>query len=62
MASLVNWLDGAAAGGVNDQDTSGAGADYYSGLENPYYMKNGPLDSVEEIRMIQGMDEEFSPR
>ncbi|MCY3985667.1 MAG: type II secretion system protein GspK [Candidatus Dadabacteria bacterium] len=59
VASLVNWLDGAAAGGVNDQEAVGAGGDYYAGLENPYYIKNGPLDSIEEIRMIQGMDEEF---
>ena len=62
VASLVNWLDGAAAGAANDQETEGAGAGYYAGLGNPYYMKDGPLDSVEEIRMIQGMDEEFFSR
>ncbi len=62
VASLVNWLDGAAEGGVNNQDSGGAGADYYAGLENPYYIKDGPLDSVGEIRMIQGMDEEFFSR
>lgn len=59
VASLVNWLDGAAQGGGNDQDSDGAGADHYSKLENPYYIKDGPLDSVEEIRMIQGMDKDF---
>lgn len=59
IASLINWLDHPIEGGQNDQESSGAGADYYLGLENPYNIKNGPLDSVEEIRMIRGMDEEF---
>ena len=59
VASLVNWLDGAAQGSGNDQESDGAGAAHYAGLENPYYIKNGPLDSVEEIRMIQGMDKDF---
>jgi general secretion pathway protein K len=59
IASLINWLDHPIEGGQNDQDSSGAAADYYLGLENPYNIKNGPLDSVDEIRMIRGMDEEF---
>jgi general secretion pathway protein K len=59
IASLLNWLDHPIEGGQNDQDSSGAGADYYLGLENPYNIKNGPLDSVDEIRMIRGIDEEF---
>ncbi len=59
IASLMNWLDHPIEGGENDQDSSGAGADYYAGLENPFNMKDGPLDSVDEIRMIRGMDEEF---
>ena len=59
VASLVNWLDGAAAGGGNNQEPDGAGADHYAKLENPYYIKDGLLDSVEEIRMIQGMDKDF---
>ncbi len=59
VASLVNWLDGAAPGGGNDQDPDGADGNYYAGLENPYYIKDGLLDSVEEIRMIQGMDKDF---
>ena len=59
VASLLNWLDGAAQGAGNDQDPDGAAAAYYAELENPYYIKDGPLDSVEEIRMIQGMDKDF---
>lgn len=59
IASLINWLDHPIEGGQNDQESSGAGSDYYQGLENPYSIKDGPLDSVDEIRMIRGMDEEF---
>lgn len=59
VASLVNWLDGAAPGSGNDQDPDGADGNYYAGLENPYYIKDGLLDSVEEIRMIEGMDKDF---
>lgn len=59
IASLINWLDHPIQGAENDQDSSGANADYYLGLEDPYNIKNGPLDSIDEIRMIRGMDEEF---
>ncbi len=59
VASLINWLDGAAPGSGNDQSPDGAAGSYYAGLENPYYIKDGPLDSVEEIRMIEGMDKDF---
>jgi general secretion pathway protein K len=59
ISSLTNWLDRPISGKRNDQDTGGANADYYAGLENPYQIKDGPLDSVEEIRLINGMDEGF---
>ncbi len=59
VASLVNWLDGGLQSAGNDQDPDGSTADYYARLENPYYIKDGPLDSVEEIRMIHGMDKDF---
>lgn len=59
VASLVNWLDGATPDSGNDQEPDGAGWNYYAKLQNPYYIKDGPLDSVEEIRMIEGMDKDF---
>ena len=59
ISSLTNWLDRPISGKPNDQNTGGAKADYYAGLENPYQIKDGPLDSIEEIRMIHGMDDEF---
>ena len=59
VASLVNWLDREMRNLENDQDPDGASAAHYAGLEEPYYIKDGTLDSLEEIRMIEGMDEEF---
>ncbi len=57
IASLVNWLDGPEKNIVNDQDSEGAVAAHYTALQNPYYIKDGMLDSLEEIKMIHGMDE-----
>ena len=62
IASLINWLDRPLQGKENDQDSSGANADYYQSLEKPIKIKDGPLDSLDEIRMIKGMDEEFFER
>ncbi len=59
LASLINWLDRPIEGSQNNQDSRGADNSYYQGLENPYTIKDGPLDSVAEIRMVHGMDSEF---
>ncbi|HEY7535770.1 MAG TPA: hypothetical protein VH878_07475 [Thermodesulfobacteriota bacterium] len=59
ISSLTNWLDHPISGKRNDQDTAGANAEFYAGLDNPYQIKDGPLDSVEEILLIKGMDDEF---
>ena len=59
LSSLVNWLDIPREGTVNDQDSAGANAEFYAGLQPAYRIKDGPLDTVEEIRMIDGMDDEF---
>ncbi|HEX3033702.1 MAG TPA: general secretion pathway protein GspK [Thermodesulfobacteriota bacterium] len=61
IGSLINWLDRPIQGSKiqNDQSPVGADADFYASLDNPYRMKDGPLDSVGEILLIRGMDEEF---
>jgi len=59
LSSLINWIDVPKEGTVNDQDSAGANADFYAGLQPAYRIKDGPLDTVEEIRMIDGMDDEF---
>lgn len=54
--SILDWLD------YNDDDATepnGAENDYYSGLENPYSCKNGPMDHIEEILLIQGFTPEM---
>ena len=59
IASLINWLDAPVEEAINDQDSLGAQGQYYSRLENPYLIKDGSLDSLQEILLIDGMDEEF---
>lgn len=59
IASLTNWLDRQLEGAENNQDSSGANSEFYAGLKNPYSIKDGSLDTVQEILLIDGMDEEF---
>jgi general secretion pathway protein K len=61
IASLINWLDHPIEGSKtkNDQNPAGADARFYESLDNPYSIKDGPLDSLEEIRLIDGMESEF---
>ncbi len=59
LSSLANWIDQPLKGSQNDQDSSGANSGFYASLETPYTIKDGTLDSVQEIRLIDGMDEEF---
>ncbi len=62
ISSLINWTDAPLDGAENDQDAAGANGSFYAGLENPYNIKDGPLDTLQEIRMIDGMDDEFYNR
>lgn len=59
ISSLINWLDHELQNSQNDQDPRGATASYYSSLQIPYRIKDGPLDSLDEIKMIQGMNQDF---
>ncbi len=59
ISSLINWLDHPIEGKGNDQDPNGANAQFYAKLASPYQIKDGPLDSLGEIRMIDGMDDGF---
>jgi len=59
IASLINWLDSQVEGSTNDQDPSGAGGSFYLSGDHSYTIKDGPLDSLEEIRLIDGMDADF---
>ena len=59
IPSLVNWIDRPLEGSQNDQNSGGANSGFYSSLDTPYIIKDGALDSIQEIRLIDGMDEEF---
>jgi type II secretory pathway component PulK len=48
--SILFWLDPSGT-----PRSSGAAADYYSGLTPPYFPRNGPLDSLEELLLIRGV-------
>jgi len=55
--SLKDWMD------KNDDDAitglSGAESDYYEGLDPPYSCKNGPVDHLGEVALVQGVTPEL---
>ena len=50
--AIKDWLD------EDDLPTGefGAEADYYQTLDEPYDMRNGPLQSLAELQLVRGMD------
>lgn len=49
--SILDWID------EDDlRRLEGAETPYYMGLEHPYPAKNGPLQSIEELLLIRGID------
>lgn len=52
--SILDWIDPDPFHRLN-----GAEDDYYQGLSPPYRAKNGPLDSIEELRLIRGITPEI---
>lgn len=48
--SILDWIDRDDLHRLN-----GAETDYYSSLPIPYHAKNGPLDRLEELLLIQGI-------
>ena len=52
--SLLDWKDG-----DDLHRTEGAESEYYMGLEPPYRAKNAPLESIEELLLIKGIDEKL---
>ena len=53
LDSIVDWTD-------SNADVTGGGAEnsHYEGLDDPYTAKNGPLDSLAELRLIQGVEDD----
>jgi DNA uptake protein ComE-like DNA-binding protein len=49
--SMLDWIDGSSS----SPRSGGAKDDYYPGLQPPYHVKNGPIDSLDELLNVQGM-------
>jgi general secretion pathway protein K len=41
------------------QSSGGEDADYYRGLDDPYSLKGGPYDTLEELRLVRGMSDDI---
>jgi type II secretory pathway component PulK len=50
--AILDWRDEDAEPRGEEGDTEG---DYYSTLEQPYRVKNGPFESVEELLLVKGI-------
>lgn len=54
--SILDWID---SGDDDEERPAGAETDFYEAAEIPYPCKNGPMDSIEELLLIQGMTEKL---
>lgn len=52
--ALIDWMDA-----DDDQEPAGAEDYYYQSLEDPYNCKNGPLDNLQELRLVRGYDSDL---
>jgi general secretion pathway protein K len=50
LDALIDWID--------PNDEGEAEGNYYLGLDPPFACKNGPLDTLSELRMIKGITDE----
>ncbi len=65
VANVIDWWD------LDEQRTSydpvlnavqsggGEDTDYYRGLSDPYNLKGGPYDTLEELRLVRGMNDDI---
>lgn len=53
-AAILDWID-------DDDETRsyGAESDYYETLESPYFAKNGPLESLDELLLVRDITPEL---
>lgn len=48
---IIDWID------KNDEtEPNGAESGYYNGLDRPYNSKNGPMETISELRLIRGIN------
>ena len=64
VSSVIDWWDQDTLrtdfdAGEGKTRASGGEDDFYQRLDDSYQIKNAPLDSVEELRLIRGFGDEF---
>ena len=64
VASIIDWWDYDTQRtffdvGRSEVTTSGSEDNPYSRLDDPYQPKNTPFDSLEELRLVHGVDDDF---
>jgi general secretion pathway protein K len=54
VGAVIDWSD------IDDIPTGSGGAEssYYRGLEKPYTARNGPMETIAELRLIRGFTDE----
>jgi general secretion pathway protein K len=55
VGAIVDWID------TDDIPTGSGGAEnnYYRGLDKPYTARNGPMETIAELRLIRGFTDEI---
>ena len=53
VGAILDWRDADSDAQTQEGDTEGK---YYDQLIRPYRVKNGPLDTIEELLLVKGMD------
>lgn len=65
ISALVDWWDYDTQRTVFDpgagrvESNSGAEDDIYASFDDPYQVRNAPFDSLEELRLIRGVGDDF---
>ncbi|MBI5756620.1 MAG: type II secretion system minor pseudopilin GspK [Nitrospirae bacterium] len=55
VEAISDWIDTKPA----ERPNGGAESSYYEGLEEPYEAKNNLLDSLQELRLVKGIDDDI---
>lgn len=62
VPAIIDWIDTdeevTELSSITVGENKGAESDYYAELSLPYPCKNAPLDTVEEVLMVRGLNEE----
>lgn len=64
VSALIDWWDPDTERtnfdpGAGSVTSSGAEDDVYGRFEDPYHARNAPFDSLEEIRLVRGVGDDF---